>query len=70
MNKKCFTREEKKEVLRWAEDPSWINQERYDEDEEYLACVADILENPVFQSMDRFMQHGDTTCKAHCIRVS
>ena len=21
MNKKCFTREEKKEVLRWAEDP-------------------------------------------------
>ena len=70
MNKKCFTREEKKEVLRWAEDPSWINQERYDEDEEYLACVADILENPVFQSMDRFMQHGDTTCKAHCIKVS
>ena len=68
MKNKCFTREEKEEVLRWAEDSSWINQERYEDDDAYLACVEDILENPVFQSMDRFMQHGDTTCKTHCIK--
>ena len=35
-----------------------------------MDCVRDILDSPVFQSMDRFMQHGDTTCKAHCIKVS
>ena len=70
MKNKCFTREEKEEVLRWAEDSSWINQERYEDDDAYRACVEDILENPVFQSMARFMQHGDTTCKAHCIKVS
>ena len=37
---------------------------------EYLACVKDILDHKVFQSMDNYMQHGDTTCKAHCIKVS
>ena len=31
MKNKCFTREEKEEVLRWAEDSSWINQERYED---------------------------------------
>ena len=35
----------KEEVLRWAEDSSWINQERYEDDDAYLACVEDILEN-------------------------
>ena len=49
MKNKCFTREEKEEVLRWAEDSSWINQERYEDDDAYLTCVEDILENPVFQ---------------------
>ncbi|MEY8338803.1 HD domain-containing protein [Lachnospiraceae bacterium 62-35] len=42
----------------------------YGKDEEYLACVRDILEHPVFQSMDHFIQHGHTTCKTHCIQVS
>lgn len=45
-------------------------QEWYERDPEYLACVSDILENHIFQSMDQFIQHGDTTCKAHCIQVS
>lgn len=33
------------------------------EDEEYMDCVRDILCHPVFQSMDRYIQHGNTTCK-------
>lgn len=40
------------------------------DDPEYLACVRDILEHPVFQSMDRYYQHGHTTCREHCISVS
>lgn len=37
---------------------------------EYLGCVRDILEHPVFCSMEYYYQHGKTTCKEHCIRVS
>ncbi|MEF9938931.1 MAG: HD family phosphohydrolase [Clostridium sp.] len=39
-------------------------------EEEYLTCVQDILDDPVFQQMDDYYQHGHTTCKEHCIRVS
>ena len=35
-----------------------------------MECVADILDHPVFQSMDQYIQHGTTTCKCHCIQVS
>lgn len=45
-------------------------KDRWSKDEEYIACVRDILENEVFQSMDQFIQHGHTTCKEHCIQVS
>lgn len=39
-------------------------------DQGYLECVRDILEHPVFQSMDQYIQHGGTTCLEHCLRVS
>lgn len=65
-----LTREEKEKAVRWAEDSSWINREDYCKDRDYMDCVRDIIEHPVFQSMDRYIQHGDTTCKAHCIKVS
>lgn len=65
-----FTREEKKEAVRWAESSSWVEQEYYSEDPDYMECVRDIMESPAFQSMDNFIQHGDTTCKVHCIKVS
>lgn len=65
-----MTEEEQKAAAEWAGDSSWAEQQRYEEDAEYTDCVRDILENPVFQSMDNFMQHGDTTCKDHCIKVS
>ena len=39
-------------------------------DQEYLECVRDILDHPVFQSMDEYIQHGNTTCKEHCMMVS
>ncbi len=42
----------------------------YTGNQEYMDCVRDILEHPVFQSMDQYIQHGTTTCKAHCIQVS
>ncbi|MCB7317253.1 HD family phosphohydrolase [Lacrimispora sp. 210928-DFI.3.58] len=42
----------------------------YVNDQEYMECVKDILEHPVFQSMDQYIQHGTTTCKDHCIQVS
>lgn len=42
----------------------------YEKDNDYIECVQDILEHPVFLSMDAFIQHGDTTCKDHCIQVS
>lgn len=43
---------------------------RWSKDQEYLACVRDILDNEIFQSMDQFIQHGHTTCREHCIQVS
>lgn len=64
------TPEERQKVREWMEDEKWIRQERFADDEDYLGCVWDILEHPVFQSMDNFIQHGRTTCKEHCIRVS
>lgn len=45
-------------------------QEQYSSDLEYLECVADILEHPVFKQMENYYQHGHTTCMEHCIRVS
>ena len=39
-------------------------------DDEYMDMVRDIMENPVFRTMERYIQHGHTTCLEHCIRVS
>ena len=39
-------------------------------DEEYLALVADILENPEVRSMEGYTQHGTTSCLRHSINVS
>ena len=39
-------------------------------DSEYMACTEDIRKHPVFESMDQYIQHGTTTCRDHCIRVS
>ena len=65
-----LTREERRAAARWAADTTWANQEAYLEDPVYMECVADILSHPVFCSMERFIQHGSTSCKAHCIQVS
>lgn len=62
--------DERKAAARWAADTTWSSQERYLEDAGYMECVRDILEHPVFQSMERFIQHGSTSCKAHCLQVS
>ncbi|MDL2214308.1 HD family phosphohydrolase [Clostridia bacterium OttesenSCG-928-O13] len=40
------------------------------DDAAYIAEVEDILNNPVFQSMKEYPQHGRTSCLAHCVAVS
>ena len=62
--------EERRQVKEWMEDESWVRGHWYGRDAEYIGYVQDILENPVFCSMDHYYQHGRTTCKEHCIRVS
>lgn len=70
MKRSMLTQEEKQAAAMWAADTSWVSRKNYEQDQEYLKCVKDILENPVFQSMDQYIQHGTTTCKEHCIQVS
>lgn len=65
-----FSKEEREMAARWAEDLSWVDKRIYERDHEYMECVADIMNHPVFQSMEQFIQHGHTTCRAHCIQVS
>ena len=65
-----LTAEERRQLKEWLEDTGWTALGRYAGDEEYLSYVMDILEHPVFQSMERYIQHGQTTCRDHCIRVS
>ncbi|WP_019912166.1 putative ABC transporter permease [Paenibacillus sp. HW567] len=43
---------------------------RYTDAEEYSACVADLLAHEQVQRMDRFIQHGRTTCLKHSQAVS
>ena len=62
--------DERKAVARWAADATWMEQEKYLEDTEYMECVRDLMEHPVVQSMENYIQHGSTTCLAHCIQVS
>lgn len=45
-------------------------KKEYEQDEEYMRCVADILTHPVFLQLDSYTQHGNTSRKEHCISVS
>ena len=58
------------QAAQWAADETWVRCRKYENDPEYMECVKDILAHPVFNSMDQYIQHGDTTCKTHCIQVS
>ncbi len=39
-------------------------------DEGYLSLVEDLLANAEVRGMERYIQHGTTTCLHHCISVS
>ncbi len=39
-------------------------------DNEYLECVSELLNNNVVKSMDNYIQHGTTTTFDHCLKVS
>lgn len=68
--KRALTLKEKRDAVRWAEDTLWVDRREYEKDETYMAYVQDILEHSVFQSMEQYIQHGHTSCRAHCIQVS
>ena len=60
----------RKKVRHWIQDEAWIEKKEYEKDEKYYHCVKDILNNPSFQMMSQFTQHGTTSTQAHCIQVS
>ncbi|MEG7531292.1 MAG: HD family phosphohydrolase [Hungatella sp.] len=70
MKRYKMTAEELRIAGEWAADETWVEQKEYVKNTEYLDCVRDILDDPIFRSMDQYLQHGDTTCKTHCIQVS
>ena len=51
----AFLRGEARErAIEWLEDDAWVTQREYGRDREYMACVQDIMETPVFRSMASF----------------
>lgn len=62
--------EGREKTIAWLENKAWAERGEYSRDAEYMSCVKDIMDSPVFQSMDRYIQHGNTTTKTHCIQVS
>lgn len=60
----------KQQLNRWVADASFLVCRQSFQDQEYIRCVEDILRHPVFQSMNQFIQHGQTTCLEHCVQVS
>ena len=60
----------REQLKEWMEDSQWIIEEDYIIDKEYYECVKDIFQNKAFQSMNQFIQHGNTSTRAHCIQVS
>ena len=40
------------------------------QDQKYYNCIKDLIETDVVQEMDKYIQHGTTTCLKHCIDVS
>ncbi|MCI9389036.1 MAG: HD domain-containing protein [Lachnospiraceae bacterium] len=38
--------------------------------EEFYECIKDLLEHPVVQEMQKYIQHGTTTCYQHCLNVA
>ncbi len=59
-----------RKVRHWVQDKAWIKNKEYEKDKKYYNCVKDILENPAFQMMAKFTQHGSTSTQVHCIQVS
>ena len=47
--------DERKAAARWAADATWMEQEKYLEDTEYMECVRDLMEHPVVQSMENYI---------------
>ena len=64
-----LSRQEREAARRWAEDNNWAARGEYKRQRIYGLCQV-FWKIPFFQSMDNYFQHGNTTCKEHCIRVS
>ena len=63
-------RKMKYELKNWKQEQEWKDSEGFYTDVEYIKCVEDIFLSPTFQSMEKYIQHGETTCRSHCIQVS
>ena len=60
----------KKMIIKELKDMEWLEDKICIKDRRYMDCVYDIMDNPKFQEMNNFIQHGTTTTLEHCISVS
>lgn len=70
MNKKDKNDYIKKMIIKELQDMEWLEGKNCIKDRKYMNCVYDIMDNPNFQKMNEFIQHGTTTTLEHCISVS
>ncbi len=38
--------------------------------QDFYACIQDLIDHPLVQSMDLFIHHSNVTCLEHCLSVS
>ena len=63
-------RQMKRQLRAWRRQAEWKYADEIFADRDYIACVKDILEDPVFCSMANYIQHGTTSTREHCVQVS
>lgn len=70
MKKHFIDKQTRSEILRHLRNQDWLVNEKCIRDKEYMECVYDILVNPIFKEMNKYIQHGTTTTLKHCLDVS
>lgn len=70
MMQKLYQREMQKHMIAELQKEKWLRGEPCAKDMEYMECVYDVLQSPVVQRMNEYIQHGTTTTLKHCLSVS
>lgn len=60
----------RQQLQAWRRKEKWLYEDEIFADPQYIGCVKDILEDPVFCSMSGYIQHGTTSTREHCVQVS